>query len=126
MDHPMQELMNQKIWVLWKKVKRRGKITKVPIAFNGGASGTSANWSHTWCTYEKAVTAKEKIQEAAGIGFIIPKGYFFLDKDDADIEDTFVKTLLARFDSYAEKSVSGTGAHIYGKCNLDKLPLVYN
>lgn len=30
--------------------------------------------------------------------------------------------MLRRFDSYAEYSVSGTGIHIYGKCNLKEIP----
>ena len=33
-----------------------------------------------------------------------------------------MQTLFNRFDSYTEYSVSGTGTHIYGKCEFDKIP----
>ena len=33
-----------------------------------------------------------------------------------------MQTMLQRFHSYAERSVSGHGIHIYGKCDMTKLP----
>ena len=60
---------------------------------------------------------------AAGVGFVIPEGYFFLDIDHTDEDDPRVQTMLSRFDSYAEYSVSGNGLHIYGKVDLRKLPI---
>ena len=126
MKEPMQELLAQKIWLLWKWGTRNGKKTKVPVALDGGSSGTSAEWSHTWGTSNEAFTAYRNVSISDGIGFVIPKGYFFLDKDDVDLDDPFVKLLLERFNSYAEKSVSGNGLHIYGKCDFDKLPLTYD
>lgn len=66
--------------------------------------------------------AAEKVG-AAGVGFVIPEGYFFLDIDHADKDDPRVQTMLSRFDSYSEYSVSGNGLHIYGKVDLQKLPI---
>ena len=36
--------------------------------------------------------------------------------------DPLVQTLLERFDSYTEYSVSGGGVHIYGKCDISRIP----
>lgn len=122
----MQELMDMKIWMLWRWGKdKNGNPTKVPFAISGGSSGTNKEWRHTWETYKDALAAKER-SYAAGIGFKIPENYFFLDIDNRELSDLLVQTLLARFDSYTEYSVSGTGIHIYGKCDFSKLPTFYN
>ena len=118
----MQELKEQKIWLLWQWEDRDGKRTKVPKSVkNGKASGTSAKWAHTWGSYDDAVAAGKKYR-ADGIGFSVPKGYFFLDIDHKETDDPFVQKMLTRFDSYAERSVSGNGIHIYGKCDFDRMP----
>ena len=62
------------------------------------------------------------MHHAAGVGFTTPEGYFFLDIDHGELSDPLVQTLLTRFDSYTEYSVSGTGIHIYGKYDFPKLP----
>ncbi len=122
MANVVQELMDMKIWFLWRYATgKNGKITKVPFAVNGGATGTNDEYSRTWVAYEEAVAAKERYH-ATGLGFKLPKGYFFLDIDHKALTDPMVQTLLARFDSYTERSVSGGGIHIYGKCDLSQLP----
>ena len=109
----MEELMKQRIWVLWRKEANGDRITKVPFAASGGATGTNEKYRHTWVTYDEAVEAAKRVG-AAGVGFVIPEGYFFLDIDHADLNDPRVKTTLSRFDSYAEFSVSGNGVHPSG------------
>lgn len=118
----MQELKNLPIWFLWRKEMDGDRINKVPFAAGGGATGTNDKYRHTWVTYEEAVAAA-KMVGAAGVGFVIPEGYFFLDIDHTDEDDPRVQTMLSRFDSYAEYSVSGNGLHIYGKVDLQKLPI---
>ena len=126
MANAMQELMDMRIWFLWRWGKdKNGNPTKVPFAVNGGETGTDHAHSSTWVYYYEAVAATDKCH-AAGIGFKIPENYFFLDIDDRELSDPLVQTLLARFDSYTEYSVSGTGIHIYGKCDFSKLPTFYN
>jgi putative DNA primase/helicase len=119
----LRELKERHIWLIWVwEFKEDGKKTKVPrSADNCGATGTDNKWSHSWVTYNEAIAAKEKF-DAAGVGFVIPKGYFFLDIDHYALTDPFVQILLERFNSYAEHSVSGGGIHIYGKCDFEKLP----
>ena len=118
----MQALKEKKIWMVWRYETRKGKRTKVPkSAVDGGPTGTDAKWEHTWVTYDEAVKAKEAYN-ADGIGFKIPEGFFFLDVDDKPLDDPLIQKLLRRFDSYAERSVSGGGIHIYGSCDTSRIP----
>ncbi len=121
-DEFMQELKEKRIWFLWRReTDKNGKLTKVPFAISGGPTGTDEKWGYTWGTYTEALAVTEK-HHAAGIGFKIPEGYFFLDIDHKDLLDPLSQTLLSRFGSYSEWSVSGNGIHIYGKCDFSKLP----
>ncbi len=117
----MDELKTQKIWFCWNYKIRKDKKTKVPISAYGTATGTSAEYAHSWVTYnEAAVAAKE--HRYSGVGFKIPEGYFFLDIDHKDVYDPYVQLLLERFNSYTERSISRGGIHIYGKCDASRLP----
>ena len=122
MEDFMQELKEQRIWMLWRFEIRKEKRTKVPrSALDGGPSGSDESWSHTWVTYDEAVSARET-HGMDGVGFKIPDGYFFLDVDHRELDDPLVQKLLTRFDSYAERSVSGGGIHIYGRCDASLIP----
>ena len=57
-----------------------------------------------------------------GLGFVIPKGYFFLDIDHNDATSPLAKEIMALLPTYAEISHSGTGVHLYGKCDFTRLP----
>ena len=117
----MDELKSQKVWLCWNYETRKGKRTKVPISASGTATGTNSEYAHTWVTYDEAIKATDK-HGYNGVGFKIPQGYFFLDIDHKELTDPFVQLMLERFNSYSEYSVSGGGIHIYGKCNIDRLP----
>ncbi len=122
MEDYMQELKGQQIWMLWRFEIRKEKRTKVPrSALDGGPSGSDESWSHTWVTYDEAVYARDTYG-MDGVGFKIPDGYFFLDVDHRELDDHLVQKLLTRFDSYAERSVSGGGIHIYGRCDASLIP----
>ena len=43
--------------------------------------------------------------------------------DHRELSDPLVQTLLKRFNTYAERSFSGNGFHIYGYCSLPRLPV---
>ena len=120
----MAELKAMPIWFHWHwEQDKNGRQTKVPHAARGGATGTSEQWAHTWVTYDEALSLQEE-HHASGLGFKVPNGYFFLDADHYGFEDPFIQLLLERFNSYTERSVSGGGIHIYGKCDVGKLPIV--
>jgi primase-polymerase (primpol)-like protein len=117
----LDELKQLPIWLCWNYIIKDGKKTKKPCSVSGGATGTNKEYAHTLETYDTARKAADD-NGYCGVGFVIPEGYFFLDIDHKALEDPFVQTLLNRFDSYTEYSVSGNGIHIYGKCNISKLP----
>lgn len=113
------ELKRQKIWLCWNYDEEKGKV---PKSYKNTATGTDEKYLETWCTYDEAMSAKEKYG-FDGIGFVIPKDYFGIDIDKRDFEDTTTKDILSNFDStYVEKSPSCKGFHIIGKVNLTKIP----
>ena len=121
----MQNLKTMRIWVLWRYIEVKGRKTKKPVAADGQPTGTNTEYQGTWVTYDEAVRSKERLK-ADGIGFVIPEGYFFLDIDHRDLNDSFVQMMLSRFHSYAEVSPSGNGLHIYGSADMTKLPIFLN
>ena len=114
-------MKQQKIWLCWRYETRNGKRTKVPISTSGVPIGTSPTHTHKWVTYDEAAAATAA-HGYDGVGFVIPEGYFFLDIDHRELSNPFVQTRLARFNTYVERSVSGEGIHIYGKCDPAKIP----
>ena len=124
----LSELKQQKIWLLWRKETRKDskgnlKPTKVPINAHGTRTGTDDAHAGDWMTFAEAVPASEQVS-CAGVGFKIPDGVFFLDIDHRDLEDPLVQSLFERFGSYAEKSCSGNGFHIYGLYDPKRIPTV--
>ena len=117
----MEKLKQSPLWLLWKKRSRKGKVSKIPFAADGSPCGTNNEYQTTWVTYDEAQAAAKK-QKADGVGFVIPKGMFFLDIDHRDLDDPEVQELLILFNNYSEYSVSGAGIHIYGLCDTDRLP----
>ena len=118
----MQELKEMPIWVCWDRKEKNGRTTKVPCAATGGATGTDEKYRKTWVSYADAVSAAER-DGHAGVGFVIPVGWFFLDLDHVGLDDPWTLERLDRFHSYTELSQSGNGIHIYGKCDLERLPV---
>ena len=117
----INELKKQKTWLLWRKKESNGRVAKIPFSIDGKACGTSEAYQSKWVTYSEAQRAVEA-QHMDGVGFRIPNNVFFLDIDHRDLNDPMVQELLHQFDSYTEYSVSGSGIHIYGLCNISSLP----
>ena len=121
MQKTMNELKQMPIWVLWCKRSQGARVVKIPFNANGKACGTNEDYQDCWVPYEDAQQVAVK-KKADGVGFVIPKGVFFLDIDHRDLKDPFVQEILALYNSYSEFSVSGTGIHIYGLCDISQLP----
>lgn len=119
----LSELKQMKVWVCWNSIEKDGRKTKKPLAASGKATGTNRDYEDTWVTFDEAKSAA-CAKNYSGVGFVIPKGFFFLDIDHRALDDPHVVKMLERFGSYAERSVSGEGIHIYGKCDFKKLPTV--
>ena len=125
-DMTVDELKDKKLWFLWSaKPGKNGKVTKVPFAANGGATGTDDAHKGTWVSFDDAESARNQFQ-APGLGLKIPKVFFLLDIDHKDISDPFAQLMLSRFSSYAEVSPSGKGIHIIGQCDITKLPVHFD
>ena len=118
----INDLKQMRIWILWQRQTRKGKTTKVPFAADGGKTGTNEQYRHTWVTYDEAVAAQKRFPDA-GIGFVLPDEFVFLDIDHAELDDPIVRLMLSRFHSYAEKSPSDHGIHIVGRVDATKLPV---
>ena len=106
-DMTVDELKDKKLWFLWSaKPGRNGKVTKVPFAANGGATGTDDAHKGTWVSFDGAESARNQFR-ASGLGLKIPKGFFLLDIDHKDISDPFGRKkcdFMARPD-LAEKDI---------------------
>ena len=122
MQKTIDDVKQMPIWLLWCKQNRGGKVSKIPFAASGKPSGTSETYRDTWVTHAEALQAAPA-KKAAGVGFVIPKGMFFLDIDHRDLDDPMVQEIIALFNSYSEISASGEGIHIYGLCDADQLPV---
>lgn len=121
MGMTIDELKAQKIWICWNYAMQNGNRTKKPCAADGGITGSNHAFRASWVTFEEAQCAAEA-SSYGGVGFIIPKGMYFLDIDHRDEADAMVQLQIRRHDTYAEKSVSGNGIHIYGCCDYDRIP----
>lgn len=117
----IEELKLQQIWLCWNYKYVKGKLTKVPISYQNTPTGVNEEYRETWCTYDEAMTAKEKYG-FDGIGLIIPEGLCGIDIDKRDFEDIITKDILFLFDTYAEKSPSGKGLHILLQVDISKIP----
>ena len=95
-DMTVDELKDKKLWFLWSaKPGRNGKVTKVPFAANGGATGTDDAHKGTLVSFDDAESARNQFQ-ASGLGLKITKGFFLLDIDHKDISDPFAQLMLSR------------------------------
>lgn len=115
-------LKSQKIWVIWfKKIKPDGRIDKKPRSAANGGTVPSPEYSATWVTFDEATRGAQKFG-ADGVEFVLPRDFSFLDIDHRELTDPLTQKLLDRFDSYTEASFSGTGYHVYGKCDPTRIP----
>jgi len=109
------ELQSLNQWVLWRYVEKDGKQTKIPYTFTGKAA--SVIDPQTWCSFEQALAVCGGFN---GVGFVLhhTDPFTIIDLDNKP-EHPCTPEQLERhtkiyeaFDSYTERSVSGTGVHI--------------
>jgi len=116
-----EELKARNQWVLWKQIKRAGKLTKVPFQPNG-IEGDSSDPTK-WVSYAEAVEAYNK-GGFDGIGFTFDSldPYAGVDLDDCISADgTFLPeadNVIYELDSYCEISPSGKGIKIFLKAKI--------
>ena len=118
-----EEMTSLKNWVGWKIEERNGKNTKIPYSSTGvHASSTDPQ---TWRRFEdvSAIQPTDK----KGIGFVFDgKGIVGIDIDhcivDGVIDEKYNSIIKAFTPTYMEVSPSGTGIHIYIKCETAPYP----
>lgn len=106
-------------WVVWRYEDTDSKKpTKVPYSAKTGhlASVTDPN---TWAGFDECVNAMSS-GWYAGIGFVLTENdpYSFIDLDDTKGDQTALYRqikIFNEFNSYAERSPSGSGLHIIVK-----------
>ena len=107
-------------WVVWRYEDTESpKPTKVPYSprTNRLASVTD---SKTWATFDEAVHAATANDWYSGVGFVLTENvpFAFIDLDDTKGDqgalDRQIK-VYNEFDSFAERSPSGSGLHIIVK-----------
>jgi len=108
------ELKAKCVWCLWRYEERNGKRTKVPYQVT--RLPARSNDQRTWATFEAACSAISG-QTEFGLGVFADGSHAFIDLDscigsDATIEQ-WAQAVLYRTNSYAERSPSGRGLHIF-------------
>jgi hypothetical protein len=116
-----QELCEHKQWVVWCKVKRKGKLTKVPLDPKTGGAASSTD-SSTWGTFEQAIQTCRNDSKLAGVGFVFTMDDSFcgVDLDDSISSDNgqlkpWAQSIINQLDSYTEISPSGSGVKVFLK-----------
>ncbi len=114
------ELKAKKQWVCYRTKRQEGKTAKFMISPVTGEFAKS-NEANTWTDYDSAfryMVAKR----LEGLAFVLTEGLVFVDIDhvadeNGNIGEFALKILEELPDTYAERSVSGKGVHIfcYGK-----------
>lgn len=114
----VETLKSKKIWSIFK-YKPDG--TKMPCELDTGRWGLKWKNPDNLVTYGKAIMARQ-VHNAAGVGIVIPPGYFALDLDKVvspdGVIDKRASELVAEIDSYTERSPSKTGLHILVKADI--------
>lgn len=118
-QHIPEEMRMFAQWVMWRYEDTESpKPTKVPYSARTGKLASVSD-SHTWASFDECVNAMQTTWYS-GIGFVLTENdpYAFIDLDDtkgdAAALDRQIK-IYNEFDSYAERSPSGSGLHIIVK-----------
>lgn len=115
----LQPLAAEPRWVCWRWERHKERDTKVPYQPRFPGRHAKSNDPSTWADHGTAVAVVEA-RNADGIGFVLTDSHYAaFDLDDCrDPEtgaiDAWAADLVARADSYAEVTISGTGIRIIG------------
>lgn len=114
-----QKLREQTQWVNWRAEERQGKLTKVPMYWDGAWRHASSTNAATWRDFDAVVEAQVVHPGADGIGFVftVDDPFVGLDLDGMYGPDGWTDTaehIFAVFGphTYVEISPSGTGGHL--------------
>lgn len=114
------ELKEIPAWVLWKYEIKDGKPTKVPYSPVTKYRAKSDDPS-TWGAFDEVVYLWQK-NDYEGIGFVLSASvpYCIVDMDGCIVDGELhpdARDLVSRFNSYTERTPSGTGLRIIFRGN---------
>lgn len=107
-------------WVVWRyEDTESAKPTKVPYSARTNRLASVTD-SSTWATFDEAVHAATANGWYSGIGFVLTDNdpFAFIDLDDTKGDQAALDRQIHvynEFDSFAERSPSGSGLHIIVK-----------
>ena len=133
------EMKKEARWVCWGG-------EKVPVSVLSTSSDTHFGIDITkpenWGTFDNAIAAigepcfiKSSGEQfhITGIGFVVGDGWFCVDMDGGknhqgkeDVPEEAITDALRIMDTYAEKSISDSGYHIFGKCDFSSTDVERN
>ena len=118
-------------WLCWGGEKVPVTVWKNSGGYHSGANVTSPE---IWGSFADAVSAigeecyvksTEEYFHVVGVGFVVGDGWFCADLDGGqahggkeDVPESAIKAALEQTRTYAERSVSGCGFHVFGKCDF--------
>lgn len=117
----IEDLKKQRRWVCFILTKKENHLEKTPISAYGAETGSDDAHAHTWVTYYEAVKAMNEKRYGA-VGFSIPDDMVFVDMDGYKPNEPPAKSRIDRFNTYTERSTSGTGIHSYGTVDISRIP----
>ena len=133
-----EEMKQKKRWVCWGSEKVPVSISTMPDGTHFGIDVTRpANWG----TFDQAtasigqpcyVKRDDEHFHIVGIGFVVGDGWFCVDLDGGekhrreDVPDHAIQDALQTMNTYAERSLSGCGYHVFGKCDFSTTDAEHN
>ena len=126
-----EEMKKEPRWICWGS-------EKIPVSVDGALDGTHYGINVTdaanWGTFEQVVSkigdvcSVKSLDEnfhVVGVGFVVGDGWFCIDLDGGknhqgkeDVPEHVITDALKTMQTYAEKSLSGCGYHVFGKCDF--------
>ena len=117
-----QEMRKYHQYVVWRYADRDGKKTKVPYDPETGYPA-SVDDPRTWADFDTAV-AVARDGRFNGLGFVLTERdpFCFIDLDGTKDPEVLKRQIgiYQSFDSYTERSPSGTGAHIICQAHVPR------
>lgn len=113
----MRKLKCNKNWIPWLRNCEGRKIPSLD-------GNRWAKWSDRsiLLSYDEALFLQQSKPGLEGIGFVIPDGYLVIDLDKCIINNGIndqAQRIIDKYQSYTEKSPSGTGIHIIVKSTVE-------
>ena len=101
-------------WIVWGYGNKDGEIIKVPIDPKTKA-WVNAHDPRNWMAFDEAFNYSKKLDLGMGFVFTEDLGYVFIDWDHilkgGIIEDSKIKEMIEKGDTFTEISPSGEGLH---------------